>query len=260
MSNTEMVSVPREVIQYLLDGGYCSLEKIEDLRELLAQPAEQHQVELVALPARRRVRPETPMANLSHIKGWNACLDEIAKLGPLYTHAGPGEVDRLREENALLRHDIASYLETMAKTCDLLGIDTESAKNAEGKPSDVLFKHAQELRAQLAERGALLREARSIPLIPDLSRRIDAALSASAEPSEPVEQLQAHDCGGVWPVKDFVEVGGCPKCGPDAPVERDDLDVLRELMVGYLPMVERIPLAKAIKAAGFARTALEIKQ
>lgn len=59
--------------------------------ELWNARAEQHQGEPVALPARRRVRPETPAANLSHIKGWNACLDEIAKLGPLYARPMQGE-------------------------------------------------------------------------------------------------------------------------------------------------------------------------
>ncbi|MGN8259460.1 hypothetical protein ACLEJW_09020 [Pseudomonas sp. SMSB3] len=51
-------------------------------------PAEQHQGEPVALPARL---PEHRID--SH--GWNACLDEIAKLGPLYTRADPGEIERL---------------------------------------------------------------------------------------------------------------------------------------------------------------------
>lgn len=59
------------------------------------------------------------------------------------------ERNGLKAENKLLRHDIASFLETMAKTCELLGIDLESAKTAEGKPSDVLFEHAQRLTAEL---------------------------------------------------------------------------------------------------------------
>ncbi len=56
----------------------------------------------------------------------------------------------LREENRLLNHDIASFLETTAKVCELLGIDTDDAKHAEGKPSDVLFRYANDLREELA--------------------------------------------------------------------------------------------------------------
>lgn len=66
----------------------------------------------------------------------------------------------LREENNLLRHGVASYLETTAKVCDLLGIDVDSAKNAEGKPSDVLFAHAQALQQRLTDAEKLLREVR----------------------------------------------------------------------------------------------------
>ena len=56
----------------------------------LAQHAEQHQGEPVALPERLSApgngvwHPLVPR----HLV-WNACLDEIAKLGPLYTHADP---------------------------------------------------------------------------------------------------------------------------------------------------------------------------
>lgn len=58
-------------------------------------------------------------------------------------------VTRLQAEVRLLKHDVAYYLETAAKTCDLLGIDLEAAKTAEGKPSDVLYRHAMALQAEL---------------------------------------------------------------------------------------------------------------
>lgn len=57
----------------------------------------------------------------------------------------------LREEKKQLRHDIASYLETTAKVCELLGVDVNAAKNAEGKPSDVFHAHAQALQQRLTE-------------------------------------------------------------------------------------------------------------
>lgn len=61
------------------------------------------------------------------------------------------ELAALREENRLLNHDIASFLETTARVCELLGIDTNDARHAEGKPSDVLFSHATALQQRLAD-------------------------------------------------------------------------------------------------------------
>ncbi|WP_367863152.1 hypothetical protein [Pseudomonas guariconensis] len=65
------------------------------LSAIRALRAPQHQGEPVALPA-RKVHHLDPSFLHDGDKGWNACLDEIAKLGQLYTHADPGEVERLR--------------------------------------------------------------------------------------------------------------------------------------------------------------------
>ncbi|MDM9589632.1 hypothetical protein QUC26_17905 [Pseudomonas asiatica] len=66
----------------------------------------QHQGEPVALPARKNPSAYPLPMDAARGYGWNACLDEIAKLSPLYTHADPGEVERLRaqlaERDALL--------------------------------------------------------------------------------------------------------------------------------------------------------------
>lgn len=92
-SNTEMVSVPREAVvqaaELLQEYNKCSIAR--DLRAILAQPAVQHQGEPVALPERKgtHLRYDTLMPTFS--KGWNACLDEIAKLGPLYSRPVQGE-------------------------------------------------------------------------------------------------------------------------------------------------------------------------
>ena len=59
------------------------------------------------------------------------------------------DVVRLQAENALLRHESASFLETMAKTCELLNIDLDDACHADGNPSDVLFSHAQSLQSDV---------------------------------------------------------------------------------------------------------------
>lgn len=93
-SNTEMVSVPREWAQHYADllEDRCGYEKAEQVTAFLAQPA-QHHGEPVALPARKHpVRADYSQDILA--EGWNACLNEIAKMGPLYPRADPGEVVR----------------------------------------------------------------------------------------------------------------------------------------------------------------------
>lgn len=47
--------------------------------------------EPVALPERKPTKPFSTVdrGSPSYASGWNACLDEIAKLGPLYTHPAP---------------------------------------------------------------------------------------------------------------------------------------------------------------------------
>ena len=59
------------------------------------------------------------------------------------------ERDAALAENKLLRNDVGSYLETVAKVCDMLGVDLESAKSAEGKPSDVLFSYVSSMQQRL---------------------------------------------------------------------------------------------------------------
>lgn len=102
-------------------------EMARDLLETCAArlPAEQHQDEPVAMPMRRSWSGIAGWKDQAEIKGWNACLDEIAKLGPLYTHADPGEVEalrgaylragerehELRTENAALRKGIKGDLD-----------------------------------------------------------------------------------------------------------------------------------------------------
>lgn len=75
--------------------------------------------------------------------------------GPEVVLATEFDAQRLRAdtaeaENRILRHSNASFLETVAKACDLLGIDLDDAKHADGQPSDVLFSHAKGQAEKLA--------------------------------------------------------------------------------------------------------------
>lgn len=254
MKNTESIEVTPEMLRAAqlnselgsyaaanLCGAYDLLIECYQVMHA-AQPAEQRQGEPVALPDRKEVVEEwaTP-GGPYRAEGWNACLDEVAKLGPLYTHpapavqqepfawlvqspqdlefvegvahtkedadrytamgwsstpmfshADPGEVERLRTEleewkkrcqyNADTAHDVASERDT--------------------------------LRAKLAERDALLQEIRgqscSIWLRGETQHKMDATLSASAEPSVPYGQ----QCPGDG-------VSKCKAC-PSAPAELDE--------------------------------------
>jgi len=98
MSKNDMVMVPRELAEAF--RGYSSwaanpkLKLAHDeLNELLANPAQHHQGGPVALPARISMEPLPDRRQSRYFigarHGWNDCLDEIAKLGPLYTHPAP---------------------------------------------------------------------------------------------------------------------------------------------------------------------------
>lgn len=95
MSNeAKMVSVPRELavrIEQILTGGHGAeawAPTIVELRAALAAD-QQHQGEPVALPARKSYEESFSVHGQGQIMGCNACRDEIAKLGPLYTHPAP---------------------------------------------------------------------------------------------------------------------------------------------------------------------------
>ncbi|OUM28008.1 hypothetical protein B8W70_15535 [Pseudomonas sp. 1239] len=172
---------------------------------------------------------------------------------PLYTHAEPGEVERLRAE-------------------------LESVKSSR----DAFAQNAIDLRAQLAERDALLRDINKrhssgvdFDLPADLAARV-TALSASAEPSAPkcedcsgtgspggrmhangidapeYEPYKCEKCDGFGIVGNILNAETCTDCTPSAPVDRDEL----------------VPAALMLRQAGFgnladavdeARAALERK-
>lgn len=112
-------------------------------------------------------------------------VERIAKrlndLLPGYAHADPGEVERLLERIRELEADEPEWSAMQQK----LGDENET------------------LRAQLAERNALLSEAlchatRLEPMSVSCFNRIDAALAASAEPAELKQCAQGYGHGGHW--------------------------------------------------------------
>lgn len=164
-SNTEMVSVPRHTLENVLNDGSCKAEvhaafiqARNDIERLLAQPAEQHQGEPVAvLYADGTVLTKTDCGD-----GFEICCKVET---PLYTHADPGEVE-------------------------LIGWK-ERCRKLNDESMDWMRKY-DALRTQLAERDAQFTAMKQIALdacadlYPQQRRRVEgriAALSASAEPS-----------------------------------------------------------------------------
>ena len=231
MNNEQMVSVPRAEIEAAAERFARAqiFDFSSKLRALLAQPAAQHQGEPVALPARRKETgdEEYDERNRPAIDAWNACLDEIAKLGPLYPHADANVrwkavADEQMQVIARLREGIAKHWKVV---CD---------QRAE----------LDALRAQLAEQNALLREVlEAFQLEPDGScinpgrdfirpwAEKLSALSASAEPSA----LKCGNCGASTGQACNEKGCGYLEAGngePSAPVERDELAILVHAMTG----------------------------
>ncbi|KPA87863.1 hypothetical protein PF66_05439 [Pseudomonas asplenii] len=172
MSNEQkMVSVPRELAVSLADDwGSPLVTSRSRMRAILEQPVEQHQGEPVKLPSCNAKSGMSHDWDQGYADGWNACLGEIAKLGPLYAHAAPaaaGEVERLRKELKIALSDI----------------------KVEQRVSNNLRQRKAELEALLREvvgTCSLVAENEPTGETVDLHDRIEASLSASAEPSAPI--------------------------------------------------------------------------
>jgi|GEM_PF-2662920 len=174
-----------------------------------------NQGEPVTLPARREPVGVTSTGGYSLIqakkdRGWNACLDEIAKLGPLYSRPAQGEP--LAYMANVLKGSLAGQLMLVDGDAQLTPEMYEgpfavyrNADPAEVERLRATSKRQQgvintfecevmDLRAQLAERDALLREADGLlrggdiaarndrvrVRVYELSGKIDATLSARA--------------------------------------------------------------------------------
>jgi hypothetical protein len=83
---------------------------------------EKHQGEPVALPARReveRIHEPHDVPEVHEAIGFNTCLDEIAKLGPLYTHPAPAaQQERLTPKCTVLKDASVRYSTSSVETAN----------------------------------------------------------------------------------------------------------------------------------------------
>lgn len=189
MSNAEKM-VSEDLIRAILGNaaqGYFSKDHGDQLRAILAQPA-QHQAEPVTLPA-RHVHEHHGCFLSERQHGWNACLDEIAKLGPLYPHPAQGGpvAWQCSESGSILRINKAhgSYtipLYTHADPGELAILLRQTQVRNQGVINSLECELA-DLRAQLADHQALLRRINDQWKVPDPTDQdrecwdaIDAAL------------------------------------------------------------------------------------
>ncbi|MEX5320405.1 hypothetical protein WCE04_13785 [Pseudomonas shirazica] len=210
------------------------------------QHTEQHQGEPVALPE-RHVHEHHGCFLSERQHGWNACLDEIAKLGPLYTRPVQGEPVAWQDPDNDSRMCTAEHkayalskggapaaaLATLTRPLytradpgevERLRDELEIVKNNDLKWRGLREQEAEieNLRAQLAEQESLLRDSRGCVqdsannadcaanqlLYTSLLSEIDVALSASAEP-RPFRIPDCPDCA-------CVQDGQC-LCSPSKP-------------------------------------------
>lgn len=167
MSNNKRVADALEACNW---SGDSIGNKAIIAQAIVCLRAEQNQGEPVALPERKITNGLNWNASLV-AESWNACIDELAKLGPLYTHGDPAEVERLRAQV----NDWTGKWEKAIKA----GAALES-KLAE---RDALLRGAAHLADRLHKSSLGMRRQALAELLSFLS---DA--SASAEPSAPPDR------------------------------------------------------------------------
>jgi hypothetical protein len=207
-SNTEMASVPRDWANHYADllEERCAYEQSELVKAFLAKPAEQPKGEPIQLTAVATLVDDADggleaswlleggtaelFAGMTLLVAENApelCQEDGG--AQVYTHADPGEVERLRFEIEKLRfsleaHDHEAVQDDCARAENrTLVSEVERLRTAvELAESEALsaIVERDDLRAQLAERDALLRD-RSGDLIRMAAHLISAPLFALQE-------------------------------------------------------------------------------
>ena len=165
----------------------------------LTGEVEQHPGEPVVLPVCKAKLSMGHDWDQGYADGWRTCLDEIGKLGPLYTRADTGDASKWRNE----AHRFNLEVERLTRKCQ----NADLALKAQTQNCDTL-------RAQLAERDALLTDIEKrhwsgvdFDLPADLVTRIKA-LSASAESRAPTWSCQP--CQLEQPTDRQCDVCGAP--------------------------------------------------
>lgn len=127
-----------------------------DMRGPIFLGAEQHLGEPVTLPEHESEDPEWMTEcglyvvhdydyDRGHAHGWNACLDEIAELGPLYTHADPAEVESIKADRDAYAQNVNDLRESLSR-----------ARKAHGESPGLMQEQTDALRAHLAEAHAII--------------------------------------------------------------------------------------------------------
>lgn len=140
--------------------------------------------------------PERLPTHRINSNGWNACLNEIAKMGPLFTSPVPAAQQEPVGEVVAFGKGLHEIAWAQGKLPRLGALLYTHADTGEAERLDMLLRASrtsldncalqiENLQAQLAERDALLRDTKlciernDYPVF-ELLRRIDAALSVSA--------------------------------------------------------------------------------
>lgn len=221
MSKNDMVMVRQRLTEIAhRDSAVSVTVRADDLRAILA---EQHQGKPVALPERKTVTAGLLSESNTHNQGWNACLDEIAKLGPLYSR--PAQSALLSFANEIIS---ASY---------------EGGSFEGGDIQDMAVKHGLlriESRAEECGEACACREYG----FPAECYRKTSLLSASAEPSAPVCGKCAGtgeaDSGGIQPWGEPIFIP-CDCREPGAPVEIDEQTRLEDYCAKVGLPLDRLP-------------------
>lgn len=147
-------------------------------------PAEQHQGEPVALPARKDpTRHWVEPGGVHKAEGWNSYHDEIAKLGPLYTRPAPANSAEVEREPECFCVEHGLHIETLRAQLAEAQAKGDLLNDARVKAEELQWTAER----KLAEAHALLRKLYDNL---DLSlggyrEDIGEMLSASAEPGAP---------------------------------------------------------------------------
>ncbi|MDV9031321.1 hypothetical protein Q7C30_004270 [Pseudomonas sp. RAC1] len=157
------------------------------------EAAQQHQGEPVVLPARKNPSAYPLPMDAARGYGWNACLDEIAKLGPLYTRpapAGRGDPVAWRYKTRVyvqaLGHVWREVIETEAPNQKEVGVRDLTPLFTHGDPAEV-----ERLREQANSWAAKWEEA--IKAGANLERKLAEAHALLQNAKYVVEQARAID-------------------------------------------------------------------